>query len=80
MTITVFSRPARECVACRATEISFRRKEIEVQKVPIDENIDYVKSLGYSQAPVVVVEQDGQVIDHWSDFREEKIAALKGVK
>ena len=34
-----------------------------------------IKALGYQAAPVVVVEKDGEVVDHWSGFREGKIAA-----
>ncbi|BCO56108.1 hypothetical protein MINTM005_13520 [Mycobacterium intracellulare] len=80
MTIKVFSRPAAECVKCRATEISLRRKGIDVEKIMLNEDaeaVEFVKSLGHTTAPVVVVERDGVVVDHWSDFREDKIAALK---
>lgn len=80
MTVTLYSLPPTKCVKCHATEISMRRKNIAVHKVRLDEDpeaMEYVKSLGYSQAPVVVVEDNGTVIDHWGDFREERIAALK---
>ncbi len=36
-----------------------------------------MKSLGHTVAPVVVVEHDGEVVDHWSDFREDRISALR---
>ncbi len=79
MSITVYSLPASVCTRCRATEISFRRKGIEVNKVRLDESaeaVEYIKSLGYESAPVVVVEKDGQVVDHWCGFFEERIVAL----
>ena len=34
-----------------------------------DAALEYVKELGYSQAPVVVVDDQ----DHWSGFRPDKI-------
>lgn len=77
--VTVYSLPASVCVRCRATEIAMRRKGIEAKKVRVDQDpeaLEYIKSLGYTSAPVVVVEQDGEVVDHWSGFRDERIAAL----
>lgn len=75
-TFTVFSRPISECVGCRGTEISFSRKNIPVNKVMIDQDDDameFVKWLGHSTAPVVLVEDNGVVLDHWSGFHEDNI-------
>lgn len=80
MTITVYSLPISQCVNCRGVEISMSRKGIDFVKVRLDEDpsaMDIVKKLGYTSAPVVVVEEDGKVVDHWSGFSETKIAALK---
>lgn len=63
---------------CRITEKSFERKGIPVEKIMLDaESLEFVKSLGHTVAPVVVVEHDGEVVDHWSDFREDRISALR---
>ena len=82
MVITVYSLPASICVKCRAVEISMRRKGIEVVKVEVDKNpkaMAYIKSLGYAEAPVIVVTDGDDVLDHWSGFSEEKISALSSL-
>lgn len=79
--VTVYSLPASQCVACRATEISLRRKGIDAKKVLVNEDeaaMDYIKGLGYTAAPVVVVtDSEGVVTDSWSGFSEKKIEELK---
>jgi glutaredoxin-like protein NrdH len=80
MVVTVYSLPASICVRCRAVEISTRRKGIEVVKVELDKNPDamtYIKSLGYAEAPVIVVTEGDEVVDHWSGYSEERITSLK---
>lgn len=80
MKITVYTLPKSVCVKCRATELSMRFKGIEAVSVRVDENpeaMEYVKSLGYSEAPVVVITDGDEVVDHWSGFSENKIASLK---
>ena len=82
MVITVYSLPASICVKCRAVEISMRRKGIEVVKVLLDKDskaMAYIKSLGYSEAPVIVVTEGDEVLDHWSGFSEEKICSLSNL-
>lgn len=72
MTITVYTKPA--CVQCSATYKALEKQGIEFEKVDItadDEARDYVMSLGYLQAPVVVAGNE-----HWSGFRPERIKAL----
>ena len=72
MTITVYTKPA--CVQCNATYKALEKQGIEFEKVDItadDEARDYVMSLGYLQAPVVVAGNE-----HWSGFRPERIKAL----
>jgi len=78
--ITVYSLPAEVCVKCRAVEISMRRRGIEATKVLVNEDaeaLEYIKSLGYTEAPVVVVTDGGEVVDHWSGFSDDKVMALK---
>lgn len=79
LTVKLYSLPSDRCVKCYASKLYFRNKNIDVQEIMLDGNPDalkYVQSLGYTAAPVVVVEHAGVVVDHWSDFRKDKIAAL----
>jgi glutaredoxin-like protein NrdH len=80
--ITVYSLPADICVKCRAVEISMRRRGIESTKVLVNENpeaMEYIKSLGYTEAPVIVVTDGDDVVDHWSGFSDDKVMALKAM-
>ncbi|MFB9377308.1 glutaredoxin-like protein NrdH [Kineococcus gynurae] len=72
MSITVFSTPS--CVQCSATYRALDRKGLayDVVDVTTDEAaLATVKSLGYVQAPVVLVGEE-----HWSGFRPDRINAL----
>ncbi|MCZ0914061.1 redoxin NrdH [Gordonia sp. Swx-4] len=72
MTITVFTKPA--CVQCHATYKALDKQGLTYQVVDIsadDEARDYVMSLGYQQAPVVVAGDT-----HWSGFRPDRVKAL----
>ena len=70
--ITVYSKPA--CVQCNATCKALDKTGLDYQVVDITtspEARDYVMSLGYLQAPVVVTENQ-----HWSGFRPDHIKNL----
>lgn len=70
--VTVYSKPS--CVQCNATCRALDKKGVEYQTIDISQNaeaLEYVRSLGYVQAPVVVTGQD-----HWSGFRPDKIESL----
>lgn len=72
MKITVYTKP--ECVQCNATYKALDKHGINYSVVDItevSEARDYVMSLGYLQAPVVVAGED-----HWSGFRPDRIKAL----
>ncbi|RFA17754.1 glutaredoxin-like protein NrdH, partial [Subtercola boreus] len=73
MMITVYSKP--NCVQCIATYRALDRKGIVYQVVDLTESaaaMEYVtQELGYSQAPVVVVDEH----DYWAGFRPDKIEA-----
>lgn len=72
MAITVYAKPA--CVQCNATYRALDKAGIEYDVIDITENAqarDYVMSLGYLQAPVVVVGEN-----HWSGFRPDEIKKL----
>lgn len=72
MTITVYTKPA--CVQCHATYKALDKQGLTYQVVDIsadDDARDYVMSLGYQQAPVVVAGDT-----HWSGFRPDRVKAL----
>lgn len=72
--VTVFSKPA--CVQCDFTYKALDKRGIDYDVVDISKDADalkYVRELGYLQAPVVVAGND-----HWSGFKPDKIAALRG--
>ncbi|RAL30975.1 glutaredoxin-like protein NrdH [Rhodococcus sp. AQ5-07] len=72
MAITVYTKPA--CVQCNATYRALDKVGIEYDVIDITENAqarDYVMSLGYLQAPVVVAGEN-----HWSGFRPDEIKKL----
>lgn len=65
---------------CFTSKVCFKKNGIEVEEIMLDDNpdaLEFVKSLGHTTAPVVVVEANGVVLDHWSDFREDRIKSLK---
>jgi glutaredoxin-like protein NrdH len=71
-TITVYTKPA--CVQCNATYKALEKNGIAYDVVDITEDAearDYVMSLGYLQAPVVVAGEE-----HWSRFRPDEIKKL----
>ena len=70
--ITVYSKPA--CVQCNATYKALDKNGLDYRIVDIAEDPqarDYVMSLGYLQAPVVVAGNQ-----HWSGFRPDHIKAV----
>ncbi|MCZ4553665.1 glutaredoxin-like protein NrdH [Gordonia rubripertincta] len=73
-TVTVYTKPA--CVQCNATYKALEKNGIAYDVVDITTNAqarDYVMSLGYLQAPVVVAGDQ-----HWSGFRPDDIKNLVG--
>jgi glutaredoxin-like protein NrdH len=71
-TITVYTKPA--CVQCNATCKALDKAGLDYRLVDITDDAaarDYVMSLGYLQAPVVVAGAE-----HWSGFRPDAIKAL----
>jgi len=72
MAITVYTKPA--CVQCTATYRALDKAGLEycVVDISVDADArDFVMSLGYLQAPVVVT--DGVT---WSGFRPDRITTL----
>lgn len=74
--VTVYSK--KPCVQCDAT---FRKLDglgvdYKVADATTEENLTYLKDLGYQQAPVVTVEKDGFMIDSWSGYIPDKVLEL----
>ncbi len=72
MTVTVYTKPS--CVQCNATYRALDAKGIDYEVRDLTEDpaaLERMKSLGYLQAPVVVVDEE-----HWSGFRPDKIDEL----
>lgn len=70
---TLYTKPS--CVQCDATKRDLNKKGIEYTSVDIsaDETaLNYVKSLGHLQAPVLVLDTATQPV-HWSGYRPDLI-------
>ena len=68
--LTVYSKP--RCVQCNATYRALDAKGIPYRVVDLSQDdaaLEYVKDLGYAQAPVVVVDDQ----DHWAGFNPGEI-------
>ncbi|MCD4550055.1 MULTISPECIES: glutaredoxin-like protein NrdH [unclassified Schaalia] len=71
MAITVYSKP--RCPQCDATYRVLDKQGIAYTSIDVSQDMDaleYIKGLGYQQAPVVVTDDD-----HWSGFRPDRIKA-----
>lgn len=71
--VTVYSLP--NCVQCKTTKRILDTQGTEYREVMLhtDETAsEYVKSLGYQQAPVVVVDEK----NHWSGLDPVRLATL----
>ncbi|RJU01998.1 NrdH-redoxin [Arthrobacter frigidicola] len=71
--VTVYSK--KPCVQCDATFRSLDKKDVTYTVVDIGTDttaLNYVRSLGHMQAPVVVVETGTEPV-HWSGFNPHLI-------
>lgn len=76
MSITVYTKP--QCVQCNATKRALDKQGLAYSLVDISVDpkaLEYVKSLGFAQAPVVVTDNDA-----WCGFRPDKVKSLGLVK
>jgi glutaredoxin-like protein NrdH len=72
--VTVYTKPM--CPQCVFTEQKLDDLGVPYTAVDVTEDttaLEYVQSLGYSSAPVVLVSGD---IQHWSGFRPDRLAGL----
>lgn len=79
MTVELYSKPA--CVQCTQSKKTLEKLGVEfVESNVVSDEAAYefvTKTLGYSAAPVLVVkDNDGNVIEHWSGFEPEKLNKL----
>lgn len=75
--LIIYTKPA--AVQCTATlnGLDEAGLDYEVFDVSVDEKaLEFVRSLGYLQAPVVITSFG----DHWSGFRPDKIAVLAEIE
>lgn len=81
LTVTVYTT-GESCARCKLTKNVLRSKGVQFVEVDIRDNPaarEYVvEELGYTEAPVVVVE-DGTGEDHWSGFRPDQIDRIAAV-
>ena len=71
-TITVYT--STQCVQCYATKRKLKELGADYTEINVDtdnEARDFVMSLGYVSAPVVVAGES----DHWSGFRPDRLTA-----
>lgn len=74
--ITVYSTPS--CVQCQMTYKALERSGLDYDVIDLAEEANsaarewITEDLGYSQAPVVVVNDE----DHWCGFRPDQIKRL----
>lgn len=75
LSITVYSKP--RCPQCVATYRKLNGLGVPHESVDVSEDaeaLSFIQSLGYAQAPVVVVrDAQGSVTRHWSGFRPDMI-------
>lgn len=74
VTVTLYSKPFG-CVQCDATKRKFRKEGVDYTDVDVTEDetaLSFIKSLGYSQAPVVFVSTP-QGDHHWSGYNVDDI-------
>jgi glutaredoxin-like protein NrdH len=70
--VTVYTRPG--CMQCKFTFDKLEMLGLEYVAIDVSEDpeaFEHIKSLGYSQLPVVIT--DGA---HWSGLRPDRLVAL----
>lgn len=75
--VTIYSKP--QCPQCDATKRRLTKAGATFREVDLTEQADALawvsEELGYSSAPVVVIE-DGTDENHWSGYRPDLIDRL----
>jgi glutaredoxin-like protein NrdH len=71
----VYSSPS--CMACRQTQNSISKQNIDITKIDVTEDqdaLDRLRAKGYFSIPVVEVIDNDSIIDTWVGFRPDKIS------
>jgi len=77
--VTLLSKPS--CVQCTASVRGMNGKKLPFTKIDMSVDataLELARSLGYMQAPVTTVTSDGEIVDHWSGYRPDKIDEWTG--
>jgi glutaredoxin-like protein NrdH len=77
--ITVYTLP--NCVQCNQTKRELDKKGLTYNTVDLTTNEEaynnITNNLGYKSAPVVIVtDETGETIEHWSGFQPEKLRGI----
>lgn len=75
MSVTVFTT-GPGCHLCHTTKLHMQKKGIPFEEVRLDQNpelADKVRELGFSTAPIVLVDEFDEV---WEGYRSESINEL----
>lgn len=70
MNVILFTKPS--CGGCIASKRHLDRRGIGYETRSAIEHQEYLRSLGYMQAPVIVTEDD-----HWSGYQPNKIDKIQ---
>ena len=73
--VVLYSKPKGR-VQCDATKRKFKKEGIEYTEVDVTQDetaLAFIKSLGYSQAPVVYLSKPNGDIHHWSGYDVDEI-------
>lgn len=77
MTITLYTKPG--CVQCEYTAKHLTAKGLPFNVFDVSESKEarkIVQDTGVFQLPYVVVEHNGNVVDTWHGFKDDKIKGL----
>ncbi|KRF05598.1 hypothetical protein ASH00_09020 [Arthrobacter sp. Soil782] len=76
-TVVMYSKS--QCVQCDAMKRAIAKTDVLVNELDATtaENRQLCIDLGYMQAPVTVVYQNGEITDSWSGFNPNKVNELK---
>lgn len=77
MSIVVYTK--ENCQPCRATKRRLEAYDLSFEEVNAIENVEALKELGFSEAPVVVYTGPNNEQLAWSGYRPDLIDQLKDV-
>lgn len=74
MGVIIYSQP--NCQTCRMTKERLTANGITFEEGSIDKHRELFRSMGFTSAPVVLVEQDTGPALSWAGYRHDFISAL----